>query len=84
MTAVGEELLASASSGVGAGRAPDDRAAQQLPNNSGNTSMGESRKACKKGNQLEQDARRCARVQVPMGQETQAGQEQERLPSTTH
>ena len=37
--------------------------------------MDESRKACRRGNQLKQDTRRCAQVQVQMRQEPGAVQE---------
>lgn len=70
-------LLASASSGVGSW-APNDRAAQYLPSNSESASMGESRKACRDRSQVKQDGRQCARVQMQMRQEPEAGQEQDR------
>lgn len=41
---------------------------------------GKSRKTCRRENQLEQDTRQCAIVQLRMGQEPGVGQEQERQP----
>lgn len=74
-------MLAFPSSGVGSWR-PNDPGRQDSPMNSESILIVQCYGVRRRGNRIEQDARRCAQVWVQMV--TSAGAGAERLPSTTH